>query len=620
MSLTRIYLILLMIFFSAASAFGREPTRKALVDTAYYQLPFVIEFLMESPEFQDKLTAEEKDQLWKLYRITAALAQAHQYRFVIGPNGFAGAPKDKGLPKLEYSADPQIFKLSPAEPERSAMTPTALSEPIYINLRYLDSPTQDPSYMDILQILFHELGHKLGAEKKQALIDSLGGKMVQFLKPYYQKLMLSEKLKLEALSLPLDFTRFHVRPSNTPMVVLQENGHAEYHRLDLSRVADRFLQFTPDAGNMAEVVTLRFLNFSGKLGHEGHLSYGVHFNLEIKSQPVYNDPRMDVRGFTAGVDGAGALIAAPRRWPLAEPNFVNLEASIRLGRPEPRHIPQLVYVETSHSAWEYRDLSIKHRVQKVQRSQNQIQLQITNPVGIGKVNLRLRSGSADFQIPGEALKGTEGIYQFQIPTHLRTESGEIQISEVTLNGQSKLPLPEVIKFKTALAPNSQAPQLKGIQYFDGQNWQAYDDRKILKMPEGPIRFRIQVESESSLTQIRLLWNKGSNLYWGDPESVIGILASMEEEIVKDLKFVSKNDKTAVYEFSSTEVLRLRLPQTPQPFGAFDSQRRFLKEMSLVTSNMEMQQRQFSQYLMLFTGEYTQVKSLKYQVRSCSRVH
>jgi hypothetical protein len=619
MPLFRFGTTFLMIFFAVVGVFGREPTRRALVDTAFYQLPFAVEFLMKSPEFQSKMSPDEMDQLRRLYRITAALALAHQFSFTIGPDGFGMPPNDQGLPKLEYSDDPQKFKLNPTEPERSAMTQTALSEPIYINLRYLDSSAQDPSLMDVLQILFHEVGHKLGSEKKQAQIDSVSAKMVQFLKPYYQKLMLSEKLKLEALSLPIDFTRMHFGPTATPLVVIQENGHAEKHKLDLSRISDLFSRFTPEASNMAEVINLRFLNFSGKLGHERDLSYQVNFNLEIKSQPVYNDPRISFQGMTVGFGGSAAMIATPNRHPLTEPSYVNMEAHIRLGRPKPASFTQLIYVETRSSAWDYRDLSLQHRIDKVQTNRNQIQLSISNPTELHQVYLRLRSDQANYQVLGEPLAGEKGGFRFHLPTHLQSASGEIQISEVILNGQYKLPLPEVIRLKTAQNSKPTPLELKGIEYFDGKTWQKYDDSGILQAPEGPLRFRIQVETDSPLSQIRLLWNKGSGLYWGTPDKSIGIFASTEEEIIRDFKLASKTDTSAIYEFSSSEVLKLQLPKTPKPFGAIDSERRFLKEMSLVTSNMKMQQVQFSPYMKLFNAEYIQVKPAKPLIRSCSKI-
>lgn len=81
---------------------------------------------------------------------------------------------------LLFSDDSSLFQLKPNEPARSASTTESLTAPIFINSQIINNPSLKIDLPQALQILLHELGHKLGAAKKQTAVDSFAAKMKTF--------------------------------------------------------------------------------------------------------------------------------------------------------------------------------------------------------------------------------------------------------------------------------------------------------------------------------------------------------------------------------------------------------------------------------------------------------
>lgn len=155
-------LLLLLLFPLPAIAVDRA----AYVAEAGAEFSFYLNFAAGEPSFLKQLGAAEKEQFQGILAVAMKL-----------PSG----------PKFIFSDKPSDFILSPGEPERSAKTTEVLTDPIWINTRKLNGDSPQIDYLSVIQLLVHELGHKLGARKNQSAVDSFATKLRAYLAAYYVK-------------------------------------------------------------------------------------------------------------------------------------------------------------------------------------------------------------------------------------------------------------------------------------------------------------------------------------------------------------------------------------------------------------------------------------------------
>jgi hypothetical protein len=102
---------------------------------------------------------------------------------------------------LTFSLAPrQSFKLKEGEEERTAMTSADLFDPIYVNLKRINDPQAQIDFVDAIQILIHETGHKIEG-KDQVAIDTLASKIGNVLRNSYSVFNIHESRRLHILSL-----------------------------------------------------------------------------------------------------------------------------------------------------------------------------------------------------------------------------------------------------------------------------------------------------------------------------------------------------------------------------------------------------------------------------------
>lgn len=159
-------LVFFSLLFSSLSAFALE--RTPYITEAGKEIAYYFAFLKSDKDFVASLNPTEASQFSGIVQVTQALAS-------------------QGGPQFKFSNNPQDFILNPGEPERSAKTTEILSDPVFINLRKLNSPEETVTYLDVIQLLVHELGHKLGKNEVQTAVDSLAAKMIQRLSGYSRK-------------------------------------------------------------------------------------------------------------------------------------------------------------------------------------------------------------------------------------------------------------------------------------------------------------------------------------------------------------------------------------------------------------------------------------------------
>lgn len=174
--------------------------RSAYVKEAGAEISFYLLSASKEPSFFKQLSQSEKEQLQGIHEVLAKL---------------------KVSPKFIFSDNPADFILSPGEPERSAKTTEILEDPIWINTRKLGLESVD--YLSVVQLLVHELGHKLGPKKNQQAVDSLATKVRSYLSAFYVKEPVYLRLSFgsprplqesfEFLSLPKQIGSFNPNPT-----------------------------------------------------------------------------------------------------------------------------------------------------------------------------------------------------------------------------------------------------------------------------------------------------------------------------------------------------------------------------------------------------------------------
>ncbi len=165
---------------------------------ALEKLPSIFNFLIA----QEAFTAQLETDLTAEYFMRIQLMLEHHAEVVrlandLGPE----LARSSGFTPImiETSTNRDSFKLNSEEPERLAKTTASPTSPIYINLTYLNQ--LKPSLLDLVQLLIHELGHKIAVDKDQETVDHLAALIRKSIKPYYSVESFNE-IEYHLLSIP----------------------------------------------------------------------------------------------------------------------------------------------------------------------------------------------------------------------------------------------------------------------------------------------------------------------------------------------------------------------------------------------------------------------------------
>ncbi len=563
--------------------FAREDQpiqRQDLFRVGFSQLPYAVDFVARSQEFLAQLTPEEKAQLAGIYDVTESIRNGEFWKRSDSNGNLPDFLAQKKWPVLEFSQEPSEFKINPGEPERLAKTTEVFTDAVRINEKYLNSQRIDPSYSDVLQILFHELGHKLEDRKNQAAVDSVGAKMIEFLRPYFQTFEVvnpkkpKDSLRGEILSLPYEVASHGLGPRETLRLLLNDHGMVTYHVLDIFGSMSSLQQYNPDAhgtGNVMEALKVRMTNFSGS--ELGDFSFDLKLNFEVQSRLV-----LDGSVSPSRINRDGSITMVPHMYDLISPSYTNVNASVHVNRPDSDSIPQ--YYQPEVEQWNYRDSSFDFRVSQVESSEKKMQILIGGKQPVTVAQLQLQAGEASLLVQGRMVSRSSGgsLWQFDIPSEISSASGEVQVRDVIINRQSRSILPEVLSFKVKTRPSSTSERLMSstLTIFDGTQWRVYTGREKFEIPQGPARFRMSFPADQAPKQIRLRWNTGSTFFLGNREIIAGTLGAIHEETIQDLKLVDSANGRKTYEFQSSGSLLSTLPVVAKNVFVEDSRRRFLK--------------------------------------------
>ncbi len=600
---------LIICIWTSVALFGQtaQGNREALFTTAFEQLPWVVSFLVSSPDFLATLEESEKDQLRKLYSVSELISQVRQFQ---NSPEFVSAMAPQGLPELSFLDSRKEFVLHLEEPERMAKTTGVPSEPIFVNRQYINSNEIDPSYLLVVQLLFHELGHKLGDQEITEVMNSLGAKMVQHLKPYFQSKTFANGVKVEILSLPQKYSPVSFEPMQTVKVLIQDRAIVNSHILDLAKSISALERFTPSesgSGNIFEQLSFRITNLSGAAkGFHAEL----RFNLETSSHLILMDPELQLR---PGAASGSSQIMAPRPslYALLAPTNMNVRAEVTINAPRADGFTQ--YYIPSIKRWNYSDASLDFLISDVRVSEGEVALAMNNPKkSVTEVQLRLQTSSGELLVAGEkvsqgAESGQLGRTEFRFYLPELATSERVTLQDVIVNKTQSSLLPEVLTLPQASvgAPKAESPKGQiGISWLRGSEWVPFSQEGVTHLEDTNIRFRIVVRGHVPIAQIRLRWNQAAQLSFNKAENVFGTFSTIQEEVINHPRQVLATENSITYEFESREFQTLSTPTSKTSIvGVSDSGRRFLNEMAITSGNMETTNFVFSPMLRIFNREF-----------------
>lgn len=576
-----------------------KPKREYLVSVAFEQIPEIVDFAARSPEFQAQLTPKEIEQLTFIWRITEQIRMVRQWG--------KDMPDAVAIPKIEFSEDREPFQLNPGEALRLAVTSAILDDPIMFYLPYLNSPNFDPTYLDMIQLMIHELGRKLGAREDEGAIHTMAAKLRLFLAPYYQKTEWARRSRIELISLPGVWRPQSFRPRNhIPHILVNDNGVIVYHRIDLSQVVGHLQRFTSSpegSGNIMEQSTYRVTDLQVDPPREHALSFGIRFNVETQSQLVLLDPKMSMSPGPQISAKGHMLYPNPRIYGLIAPTAGNIQIRTRVNTPRPDGIPQMLYLNIE--GWNYADVTFDAEVTRVKLSGRKVNVELSSRFAIKTLQLLIEAPHGNLLVTG--LKTALGKYEFNLPTPLPNA----KVRALVVNGEGQTLLPEVL----ALSPQGETVEgaqdtgLKKLEIFSGNSWQKYDGSQIIKANAGPVRLRLTTaRSDKPLRQIRLRWNAGAAIYWDKPEQVTGVYAHVTEETFDQPQLTQQNENENIYEFVSTHSLLFQKPKTLHDIvGVKDSHRRLIKELLVTSNDLNTRHVVFSPMLRIFNREFIEMR-------------
>jgi hypothetical protein len=181
-SLRKWLLALLLLSSGTFAAPPSEFSVKPLMQELYRNLPYYLDYLAQVGGWSSPLDPLEQELL----------------------EGLRGYLRDN-LPELDFSTLQNEFVLKMGEAERIAMTTGNSWSAIQINRALMAQKDYELSIPLTIQLLIHEVGHKLKRPADQAAIDSLATKAGTFFKAYTSSLALSDGWTMQVVSLPVSW-------------------------------------------------------------------------------------------------------------------------------------------------------------------------------------------------------------------------------------------------------------------------------------------------------------------------------------------------------------------------------------------------------------------------------
>lgn len=267
-----IYVYIIVITSSVQNLYASESRpvlQKPLIEELYANFPYYVEYLSETADFYSNLSPHEQQQLLNL-------------RLYL--------KNQRQLPELHFTEDRQQFYLQENEPERMAKTTQEEWSPIEFNASMLADESMKITIPLMIQILIHELGHKLNESHLQADIDSLATKASLYFKAYTSEFKVGN-IKFHALSLPIRWF-----PWVTPM----EYGVSNRHR--------------PNSAIFSEIPEQGFLSLTRAIYERLNQVSGAYWAAGDTQPQAFTDKQTYIYGWDVSRDRQiSALVKVQKR-------------------------------------------------------------------------------------------------------------------------------------------------------------------------------------------------------------------------------------------------------------------------------------------------------------------
>jgi hypothetical protein len=168
--------LLTLIFVCACGQAANAVDRRPMVTALYNHLPVFLKYVQGLKEFANLPQGDQTI----INKVTTTLETHH--------------------PALVFDSRAENFILQPGEPPRLMRSETGADRPVLVNEKMLNAPETPIDVANLLKLLFHEIGHKIG-EPNWGVRDRTAQIFSEFIRPYVREKKLGTQSRLIMVSL-----------------------------------------------------------------------------------------------------------------------------------------------------------------------------------------------------------------------------------------------------------------------------------------------------------------------------------------------------------------------------------------------------------------------------------
>jgi len=630
MKLALVFLSLSMLFTTHA-LFGQTSNRELYAVQALPSLFAILPTLAKSEDFRKSLSAGELDQLDGIYALI-------EQKILMAMSGFQGGSKSDlwrriGL-SIQFSEKPEDFILNLGEPERSAKTTETWTDPIVFNNRILNDVNSDVNFLDVLQISLHELGHKLGARKKQTDVDSLSAKCRMYLERFYVKSNLTSYGHMEMLSLPytkVDIAEgFHnaIIPfeiSTNLLFWINPKGKVSSVAVELRRAFDGAERVTSNGYNLTGQTVSRVADINTQVLPDGILN--INFAIETTSRVVFQWPQQNILGVIGST-----VVTESSFSDIVPPKTVFYNYTVEKRTDEFGDQDHYEFFKGSKSL-RPQSLGIAKgaQISLAEQKEDLYRFKVTLPIEIGLKSpfLVLSANRVDIHLKPKDIKQTttELIlhYEFKLPKEAQVVEYKIgHLADSTFKSMSfEQPLKVLVN---QTGKKSERPSLQGVFYNAGNGFKQLMQTGITPIASLEPGIAVALKHKGEFLEARITWKKGSTVSIND--TTAGVVSEFATEIFSYGEFVQEADgnsnfvimKSRLYSQPAQEIAQLK------GVALSDNGWRDIKEITLIPKDLSTPVRITDDFDAFFTDEHIEAPiemieevRRKSKIMSCNKI-
>lgn len=539
----------------AQSSQAITANREAYVRHAVLALPdLFIRINSQHKEFRQQLTAEESAQ----YDLLLNLLNEKIFHARLN---FKGGQvyelfESFGL-KYDFSSNSQDFILPDGKPERSAKTNSDWATPIVFNKNILNNINSQIGLLDILQILVHELGHKLGDKKNQTAIDQLSAKLKSFLMRFYSVDFNKKGEQIEVLSFPGDAKEIKI--SNELGLIDLTSGLIFFSdsQKKTELVSDSF-RLKKDIGDIKRlnshgynlIDNSNFRIVGVKIYSEKLPIPEISFVVDCVSQTSYTDGHVNFFNLKNGLhDG-------PMMYPVMQAESYRMTVSYSYD-----YIPHTDF--SSIGKFNYNIYAMKTAPKKEMRQagvikdielsidqsqESNIKIYIRSKEGQLKeqTDLVVRGNNTKIYLKPSRMENNNG---FDYITYNLTISKDVPRQTIEISGlanketHQEVALAKPLTFQAGFKSMEENPTIGFIKYVfynEGNGWKVFDEKVITSIASLEPGFAFSVSANFKVREIRIIWKKGASILYNNEEA--GLVSGFETEVFRENDFAEIHQK------------------------------------------------------------------------------